>query len=514
MTARVGTGRHAGATRLPLEGGRGRFGGSGPAAHKRFKIRGIFMRTSTIALSVACAAMTASCGGGGTPAPTATVAPTPTPTPTSATCSLANRQDFARRVIDEWYLFPTLVATGVTPSSYTNVQDYIDALVAPARAENKDRFFSYITSIAEENAFFNSGASAGFGVRLIYDTTNRRVFVAETFDNTPALAANMERGTEVLAVGTTAGNLVTVNSLMATGGPQAVIDALGPSNPGVTRVLRIIDASGVTREVNLTKADFALDPVPRYGAQIINDGGKQVGYVRLTNFIDPAINELRNAFAQFRAAGVTELVIDLRYNGGGGINVNEFFGDMMARNLNGQVFETIAFRASKSANNETYRFQARAESVAPTRVAFITTSGSASASEALINGMQPYLGNNMALIGQNTFGKPVGQSAFDLAACDDRLRIVTIQLQNSQGLGEYFNGLAATVPNSCRANDDIFRNFGDPQEDMLATALDFLAGRACTPIAGGPATTQSLGRELLAPERPSSVIEHEAPGVY
>ncbi|MCB2065939.1 MAG: peptidase S41 [Erythrobacter sp.] len=473
------------------------------------------MRTSTLALSIACAAMTASCGGGGTPSPTATGGtPTPTPTPTTSTCSLANRQDFARQVIDEWYLFPTLVATGVNASSYSDVQSYIDALVAPARAQNRDRYFSYVTSIAEENAFYNSGSSAGFGIRLIYDTTNRRVFIAETFDGTAALAANMERGTEILAIGTTSANLQTVNSLMATGGAQAVIDALGPSDPGVTRVLRITDASNVTREVSLSKTDYDLDPVPRYGAQIISDHGTQVGYIRLTNFIDPAVADLRDAFASFRAQGVTELVIDLRYNGGGAISVNEDFGDLMARNLVGQIFETIAFRASKSSNNDTYRFQTQSQSVAPTRVAFITTSGSASASEALINGMAPYLGNNMALVGENTYGKPVGQSAFDLTACDDRLRIVTLQLQNSAGVGDYYNGLATVLPNTCRASDDIFHNFGDPQETMLATALDFLAGRSCTPIAGGPATTQSLGRELLQPDRPSTVAHHETPGVF
>ena len=472
------------------------------------------MRTSKIALSIACAAMVASCGGGGTPSPTATAGPTPTPTPTTSTCALSARQQFANDVLQEWYLFPDLLATGVNPGSFNDVQGYIDALVAPARAESKDRFFSYITSIAEENAFFDGGASAGFGFRLIYDTTNRRVFLAETFDSTPALGANLERGTEIIAIGTASNNLVTVNSLMANGGPQAVIDALGPSDPGVSRVLDVNDASGVRREVNLVKAEYDLDPVPRYGAQIINDGGKQVGYIRLTNFINPAIADLQAAFADFRAAGVTELVIDLRYNGGGGINVNEAFGDLLARNLSGQVFETIAFRDSKASNNETYRFQPSSASVAPTRVAFITTSGSASASEALINGMQPYLGDNLAIVGQNTFGKPVGQSAFDLTACDDRLRVVTIKLENADGLGEYFNGLAATVPNSCRANDDIFRNFGDPDEAMLATALDFLAGRTCTPIAGGPATTQSLGPQLLQPERPSTVAHHETPGVY
>ena len=99
-------------------------------------------------------------------------------TPT-ATCGLASRQAFAKSVIDEWYLFPSDVASGVNPASYSDVQTYIDALVAPARALNKDRYFTYITSIAEENAFFASGSSAGFGIRLVYDAANQRVLIAE-----------------------------------------------------------------------------------------------------------------------------------------------------------------------------------------------------------------------------------------------------------------------------------------------------------------------------------------------
>ena len=112
-----------------------------------------------------------------------------------------------RDVFNEWYLFPDLLDTSLNRNNFNNVQDYIDALVAPARAQDRDRFFSYITSIAEENAFFNGGSSAGFGFRLIYDTTNGRVFVIETFDGTPALAANIERSTQIVGVGTSSGNI-------------------------------------------------------------------------------------------------------------------------------------------------------------------------------------------------------------------------------------------------------------------------------------------------------------------
>ena len=485
------------------------------------------MRVSPLAASIASMALLASCGGGGSsgnaagsasPTPTAT---TPAPTPPSATCSLANRAAFTDDTLDEWYVFPSLL-TNAAIANYSDLQSYIDVRVAPARAQNKDRYFTYVTSIAEEEAFFSSGSSAGFGFRLSYDTSARRVFVAETFEGTAALGANIDRGSELLAIGTSSTTLRTVSSLMANGGPSAVINALGPSDPGVTRVLSVRDQSGVTREVSLAKTDYPLDPVSdRYGAKVIDDGGKKVGYFNLRTFIDPAIADMRSAFLGFRDQGITEFVIDLRYNGGGALSVSDVLGDLLARNYVGQVYYKLAFRDSKSAFSETYRFASRPQSVGPTRIAFIGTDSTASASELVINGLQPYLSSNLALVGSNTYGKPVGQSAFDFDACDDRLRVLTFQLENADGNGEYFNGLAATVPNTCRASDDLSYPLGDAREEMVARALDFLAGRSCSPIASGTdgaiagSERQALGRRgLLASERPRSVAEREVPGIF
>jgi len=482
------------------------------------------MRCSKLALTLACLAMLPSCGGGGgggggvAAAPTPT--PVPTPTPTTAACSFTSRAAFVSDTLDEWYLFPSLLASP-SASNFNDLNAYIDALVAPARAQNKDRFFTYVTSIAEENAFFQGGASAGFGFRLNYDTAARRVFVLETFENTAALGANMDRGTELLAIGTSSNNLQTVASLIASGGAFAVFNALGPPDPGVIRVFRIRDQAGVEREVSIAKTEFALDPVSdRYGASVIDDGGKQVGYINLRTFIDPAAQDLRDAFLNFRDQGITELIIDFRYNGGGALSISDLMGDLLGRNLDGQIYYELAFRNSKSQFNEIYRFNARAQSVGPTKIAFIGTGDTASASELVINGMQPYLGQNMALIGSNTFGKPVGQSAFDLAACDDRLRSLTYQLQNADGNGEYFNGLAATIGQTCRASDDLSFQLGDPREAMVATALDFLAGRPCAAIGSGAdgaiASTQRTGSGqsgLLVGERPRSVAEREVPGL-
>lgn len=474
-----------------------------------------FGRTS---LSIALAGSLAACGGGGgNSGGGAPIGGAPTPTPSSSTsqCSLSARQDFVKTVIDEWYLFPSLVDNSVNKASFSTVQGYIDALVAPARAQSKDRFFTFITSIKEENAFFNSGSTAGFGVRLAYDTANNRVFVVEAFENAPALGAGIDRGTEILAIGTTSSNLQSVANLMASGGPQAVVNALGPSDPGVTRVLRI-SANGVVREVSVTKANFSLDPVSdRYGARILTDGDRKIGYLNLRTFIGTADPDLRSAFAEFRAQGVTELVVDLRYNGGGLVSIAELMGDLMGRDKVGQVFSYTTLRPSKASENETDLFRSQPQAITPTRVAFIGFGGTASASELVINSMLPYLGNSMALVGGNTFGKPVGQFAFDKTACDDRLRVVTFKTENANRQGEYFTGLASVVPQTCLANDDISFQLGDPNEATIKTALDFLAGRTCTPIISSGQRAQAVRpkNQLISPDEPSAA-QHEVPGLF
>ena len=443
-----------------------------------------------------------------------------TPTPTASGCSLRERQNWAFAQLNEWYLFGETLPASLDPTPYSSLEAYIDALTATARAQGRDRYFTYATSIAEENAYYASGSSAGFGVRLSYDTAARRVFVAESFEGAPALTAGIDRGTEILAIGTSASNLQTVDSLMASNGAQAVTDALGPSTAGTTRVLRVTDAGGV-RNLTVSKADYSLDPVSsRYGAKIITEGGHQYGYLNLRTFITPADPELRAAFLNFRNQGVTDVIIDLRYNGGGLVAISELIGDLLGRaRTTSNVLDYTTFRASKSSNNETRYFNPQPQSIAPTRLAFIGTGGTASASELTINAQIPYLHANVGLIGTNTYGKPVGQIAIDRSACDDRLRVIAFATENANHQGGYFNGLAGTVEASCRAADDLSHPMGDPLEASTRSAIDFLAGRTCTAISSSGIGTLSLREsgapklELLSPERPNTA-QREVPGLF
>jgi len=484
-----------------------------------------------VGLMASSALLLTGCGGGGsgsaaspTPTPVATApAPAPAPTP-SPTCSLSARQAFARDVLDEWYLFPELLVTSANPASFTTVQGYIDALTATARQQGKDRFFTFITSIAEENAFLASGESAGIGIRLSIDTPARRVLISEAFEGAPGLAAGIDRGDQITAIGTSSATLRNVSDIIAAEGSAGITSALGPNTAGLTRVLRVSRGS-TSREVTVTKAVFDLPAVSsRYGSRIIQDGSRQIGYINLRTFISSADAPLRSAFASFRAAGVTEFIIDFRYNGGGLVSTAELMGDLLGGNRTGaDLFSGIRFRPSKSSRNESVFFAPRAESVSPVKIAFIGTGATASASELVINSMAPYFGRNLALIGANTFGKPVGQIALDRSACDDRVRVVAFSSVNSRSQGEYFNGLASTLDVTCQAPDDLTRPLGDPQESSIRTALDFLAGRSCTAIAlsgpsGNIAGQSQRGmiasdRELLVPDAPSPA-QREVPGLF
>jgi C-terminal processing protease CtpA/Prc len=471
--------------------------------------------TSLLCISV----LLSSCGGGGgsvpdavSGAPVTVTPPVTTPPPTGNACSLASRLDWVTARLREDYLFPELLAT-VPTAGVTNIQDYINAMTAPARAAGKDKLdFSYLTTIAEEDALINSGSNAGFGIRLF--VSGSRLFISEAFENAPGLAAGLDRGVEVLAIGTTPNNLQTVASLLSSDGLNA---ALGPNDPGITRTFRIRSTTGVESVVTATKANYALDPVSdRYGSRILTDGGKRVGYVNLRTFIVAnADQQLRTVFADFKAQGVTEVIIDLRYNGGGLVSLAELLTNLLGgQRTSSDVQSRTEFNARNAASNRTTYFAPQAQSIAPTKIAFIGTGATASASELVMNALIPYYGANVALIGDNTFGKSVGQIRRDRPECGDAFRILAFQTVNRDNQGGYYDGLASFFQKTCRATDDLTKQLGDATETSVMTALDFLAGRPCTSITTG-ITSQAAreSRRMLQSTAPSAA-QREVPGLF
>lgn len=470
------------------------------------------------------------CGGGGTSSssgntsqpPVVTTPPPPPPPTSTAGCSLTERQNWAQTQLEQYYLFPETLPNNPSPTGFTTVQDYISYLTATARGQAKDRNFTYITSIEEEDAYYESGAKEGLGVRFGL-TADNQLYVTEAFEGAPALQAGIDRGTQIVGIGTTTSNVRAVSDIFAGQGVDGLNAALAPQN----LVFDISNASGSSR-VSVVQAVYEELPVStRYGAKVIDDDGAKVGYINLRTFISTAETPLRSAFQTFKNQGVTRVIVDFRYNGGGLISVADLFNDLLggARQAS-DVSAYVTYSPSLSNENQTYFFKKQPQSIASMKIAFIGRSGTASASELVMNSFVPYLGSDAALIGTNTYGKPVGQIAQDRPQCDDRLRIVAFRLENANRQGDYYRGLADFMKTTCQAGDDISYQLGDPRESSVKQALDFLAGRGtCTPISAatavstGAATsryTQSMmldHTKPLMPKRPTTP-QRENPGLY
>lgn len=418
------------------------------------------MRASVIVL--AGALTLAACGGSG-----------------GGSCSIEDQKAFVLDTARDWYLFPELLPETIDPSAFADAAALLDELTRVAREQGRDRFFSYVTTRAEDEANF-SGELTRFGFQ--YRLREQRMFLEQVLQPGPAAQAGLRRGDEIVAVDQLDGRgYRSIAELLAE--DPSLASAFGPNTGDVTRGLRVVQ-SGEPRELMLVKAQFTVDPVPDgEGVRILPLAGTAgVGYLNLLDFSSPAPRQLEAAFASFREAGITDFVIDLRYNTGGLLSVAYAFADLLGGGRSAdEIFIESRYNPQRASANTVHRFVANEASVTPNRIAFITTASTASASETMISGMLPYA--QVAIIGADTFGKPVGQAGFDMPGCGLRLRLETFRQVNALGQTDYFDGLATQVGNACAAADDLDHAQGDPAEASTAAALDWLATGRCEPIA-------------------------------
>jgi len=229
---------------------------------------------------------------------------------------------------------------------------------------------------------------------------------------------------------------------------------------------------------SITKDIVTIDPVPQH--RIIDAGnGVMVGYMELSQFISTADPVFDTVFAEFIAAGVDDVIIDLRYNGGGLVSTANLLGDYLGAFANdGRVFSEMQFNADRAAeNNSTDFFQRQGNSIDLGRFVVIATAGTASASELVTNSMEAYF--DVTLVGANTFGKPVGQ--IGLTFCEKILRPTSFRTVNAAGEGDYFDGL----PVDCAAPDDLNFAVGADDDPNMVAAMTYLNTGAC-PVAAGP----------------------------
>ncbi len=376
----------------------------------------------------------------------------------SGTCSALSQTTFVRDTLDELYYWYRNLPD-VDPAREATPEAFLDAV----RFRPLDRTFSYVTSRAANDAFFSDSQFIGLGVTT--SQVGGELHVLQVFEGSPAAEAGLDRGTRIDTVdGVRAADLIAAGTLDA---------ALGPAQDGLAVTLGFDTRGGERRTATLRKRTVAIPTVSL--TRVFEVGGRRVGYLFFRNFVRPSVQALDAAFDALAAARVDELVLDLRYNGGGLVDVAVHLASLVAGGGHADaVFAESRHNDRNRRLNETLRFTAPAAALALSRLVVITTRASASASELVINGLRPFM--PVVVVGDRTYGKPVGQ--YLLPFCDKVLAPVSFAMVNAAGDGDYFDGLPVT----CAAADDITHDLGDPVEASLQEALRYVASGACSPV--------------------------------
>jgi len=383
-------------------------------------------------------------------------------------CSIPAQNRAVYDTMQQWYLWYEKLPM-LDPAGFASPQALLDALIQPVTGP-VDRF-SYLTTVAEEEALFGASQFIGFGFRQRTDTDS--VTVLDVFENGPADQGGLDRGSRILAI-----DGVPIAAILASA--EGLSGALGPAEIGYEVEMTFRNRAGAEITATLVKSTVTIPPVT--ATQIFDLDGVTTGYLVFRNFVEPGITALNTAFIQFSAAGVTQLIVDLRYNGGGLISVVEHFANLLAsRDHPGLPFASYRYNDKNSSRNETFNFTSNPSTVALSldKLVFITTPATASASEMLVNGLPPYI--ETVTVGSETYGKPVGQLGFRF--CEKVLRPVSFEVVNALGEGGYFDG----IPPDCAAADDVAAPFGAAGEDSFDAAVQWLSTGSCPAVAAARA---------------------------
>ena len=424
------------------------------------------------------------------------------------------------------------------PSLFSDTLVYFDELVTTATTPSgqlKDKF--HFTFDSEEwFQLSQSGVSAGYGIQWAFlsSTVPREILIAYTEPNSPAtnIAQPLARGAIVLGV----------DGLDINDNTQAGIDALNAAffpTDGAQHTFTVLDLGAAnSRDVTLTAANITSEPVQN--TQVIEMLSGNVGYMLFNDHIATAEQSLIDAVNQLNSfnggQGIDDLVLDMRYNGGGFLAIASELAYMIAGAVPtaGQTFEEMQFNDKHPVTNPVTGqalsptpfydvtlgapFNAVPGQALPTldlpRVYVITGSGTCSASEAVMNGLRG-VGVEVIQIGSTTCGKPYGFYAAD--NCGTTYFTIQFRGVNALDFGDYTDGFSpnntpgaagpAVLP-GCSIADDFSRQLGDPTERRLAMALAFRDGQACTAASGSAPDGASFAAEarqnteVLTPKSP------------
>ena len=423
--------------------------------------------------------------------------------------SVYDENNFLRSYSNDTYLWYNEIVDR-DPWDYTNPRAYFSLLKTTAltpSGRRKDRFHFTVPS-DEWFQVSQSGVSAGYGAAFVFVSSDppREVVVAYTEPNSPATnpAANLVRGTRILAV-----DGVDVDDA-TNSGIDTIYDGLFPDNAGEVHSFEVLDPGAPqSRTVSLTSANVTSESVKF--VSVIPTLSGPVGYLLFNDHIATAEQALIDAVNQLNAApGITDLVLDLRYNGGGFLDIASELAYMIAGPVPtaGRPFETLQFNNKHPATNPvtgnplaptpfystTQGFSVPSGQALPTlglqRVFVLTGSSTCSASESIVNSLR---GVNVQVFqfGSTTCGKPYGFYPTD--NCGTTYFTIQFRGVNAANYGDYTDGFSpqntAADPGEllpgCSVADDFDSPLGEPAEARLAAALGYRESPGTCPVASG-----------------------------
>jgi len=416
-----------------------------------------------------------------------------------------DENNFLRSWSDETYLWYDEIADQ-DPGGFNNPLVYFDELrtnAVTASGAFKDKFhFTFPTD--EWFQLSQSGVSAGYGAAwiILSQAPPRELVVAYTEPNSPATdpTVNVARGARVLFVDGV--DLTNANS-------QADVDALNaglfPESPGEvhTFVVEDLGSGGNTRQITMTSELVTSTPVQN--VKTVASPAGTVGYLLFNDHIATAEEGLIDAVEQLAAADIDELVLDIRYNGGGFLAIASQVGYMIAGDARtaGRTFEEMEFNDKHPTTNpvtdeplQPFAFLNTTSGLSSlpsgqplpsldlSRVIVLTGPNTCSASEAIMNSLQG-VDFEVVQIGSTTCGKPYGFYGTD--NCGTTYFTIQFRGVNEKGFGDYTDGFSPAntasvegepVP-GCSVADDFEHALGDPLESRFESALAWLETESC-----------------------------------
>lgn len=403
-------------------------------------------------------------------------------------------EQFVYRGMKDIYLYkaeiPSLANETFTSNSerdaylknFNGPEDLFDALTY-----SQDRF-SFITDDYEAledrfNGVSSSTAGIDFGLGRISNTNKVFGYIRYVIPGTSADTENLERGMIFTEVNGQELKLNNYNSLLEANNLEINIGKI----EGGTIIMS-------DKTAKLSKSQYTENPV--FHSQVLNIDGQKIAYLMYNSFTGNFDAELNAAFAEFKAQAVSDLVLDLRYNGGGSVESAIDLASMITGQFEGEIFLkeqwNKEYQESFEANNPERllnRFDAKTRtgeainSLNLSRLYVLTTRSTASASELIINGLDPYI--EVIQVGDKTTGKFQASVTlydspnFSKSNANDNhsyaIQPLVFKSANANGKTDYIDGLSPDV--EYIESPENMGKLGDPEEPLLASALNHILGK-------------------------------------